>query len=78
MTKIVIELSNYDDVILIKKIAERLKAKYKIEERTDTNLTSGISIDKLHNIIRGGVDVSNFGNPSDWQKKVRSDRSLNF
>lgn len=34
----------------------------------------GKSNEYLYNIINKGIDVSNYGDPSQWQKKVREDR----
>jgi GH25 family lysozyme M1 (1,4-beta-N-acetylmuramidase) len=32
---------------------------------------------ELLKIINAGTDVSNFGNPSEWQKEARKDRTFN-
>ena len=33
--------------------------------------------DEWIKIIDEGVDVSNFGDPSEWQREIRKDRTIN-
>jgi len=73
MTRIILESENNKDVLLITELAERLKIKYKIEklnlEKTSYKLSS-----KARNLLKEGVDISNYGDPSEWQRIVRKDR----
>ncbi len=76
MTRIILESENNKDVLLITELAERLKIKYKIEEQSLDNKKYEIS-DRVNNLLKEGVDISNYGDPSEWQRNVRKDRSLN-
>lgn len=76
MTRIILESENNKDVLLITELAERLKIKYKIEEQNLDNKKYEIS-DRVNNLLKEGVDISNYGDPSEWQRNVRKDRSLN-
>ncbi len=71
MTRIILETQNKKDLILITELAERLKIKYKIEPL-------GIKINKkeINLYLNKGSDISNFGNPSRWQRNVRKDRKI--
>lgn len=71
MTRIILETQNKKDLILITELAERLKIKYKIEPL-------GISLNKkkISLYLKKGSDISNFGNPSKWQRNVRKDRKI--
>lgn len=66
MTRIILETQNKKDLILITELAERLKIKYKIEPL-------GIKINKkeINLYLNKSSDISNFGNPSRWQRNVR-------
>jgi hypothetical protein len=44
-------------------------------EDVDENKKKGKTDDELKKVIRKGADVSNFGDPVDWQKKTREDRN---
>lgn len=77
MTRIIVESKNYQDVVLIKELAERLKISYQILKTPESGETIK-STEDLLKAIRNGVDVSNFGDPSTWQKKVREDRNLHL
>ena len=64
-----------DKKILIA-IAEKLGIKkYSVSKSTDVVRKS--NREDLFKIIDAGVDVSNFGDPSLWQKETRKDRNLN-
>jgi hypothetical protein len=76
MTRIILESENNKDVLLITELAERLKIKYKIEKLNLDNIKYEIS-DRVSNLLKEGVDISNYGDPSEWQRNVRKDRSLN-
>lgn len=75
MTRIILESNNNNDVLLIKELAERLNINYKIQSVPAPN-TSEKNLEHYYKIINKVVDVSNYGNPSKWQKKVREDRSI--
>ena len=57
-------------------IAEKLGIKkYSVSKSTDVVRKS--NREDLFKVIDAGVDVSNFGDPSLWQKETRKDRNLN-
>ena len=66
MTRIILESNNSNDLLLIKKLAERLKIKYKIQT---ISRPGNKKLEYYYDLINKGVDVSNFGDPSLWQKK---------
>jgi len=68
MTRIILE-----DVLLITELAQRLKIKYKIE-KLSSDLKPYKTDNQTNYLLKEGVDVSNYGDPSQWQKKVRKDR----
>ena len=75
MTRIILESKNYNDLQLIKELANRLNIRYKIQnfpiaETNDKNL------EHYYKLINKEVDVSNYGDPSQWQKRVREDRNI--
>lgn len=71
MTKIILESDDKKDLMLIKQLAERLKIKYSIEVSSPKPSKSD-----LKDSLKKNIDISNFGNPSDWQRDVRKDRKL--
>ncbi len=75
MTRIILESKNYNDLKLIKELADRLRIHYKIQTLPGTEIT-GKNLEHYYNLINKGVDVSNYGDPSQWQKKVREDRNI--
>lgn len=76
MTRIILESSNSKDVLLITELAERLKIKYKIEKLTSGKNKYELN-DQVSDLLKEGVDVSNYGDPSEWQRIVRKDRITN-
>jgi len=72
MTRIIIESNNKKDVLLIKELAERLKIKYEVQDLIKTEKSESDVIN-YYKLIDKGVDVSNYGDPSLWQKNVRED-----
>jgi hypothetical protein len=78
MTRIILESGNRKDLLLIKELAERLKIKYKIQDLGRTEKKVGNGLEHYYRFIDKGVDVSNYGDPSLWQKKVRKDRNINI
>ncbi|MCL5028949.1 MAG: hypothetical protein M1480_08005 [Bacteroidetes bacterium] len=77
MTRIILESKNKNDVMLIKELAERLNISYKIQTIPAPG-NSEKNLEHYYKIINKIVDVSNYGDPSQWQKKVREDRSINI
>jgi hypothetical protein len=75
MTRIILESKNNNDVQLIKELAERLNIRYKIQTIPSSE-TIDKNLDHYYKLLNKVVDVSNFGDPSQWQKKVREDRSI--
>ncbi len=75
MTRIILESKNNNDVRLIKQLAERLHIHYKIQSVRRTDIT-GNDIEPYYKLIDKIIDVSNYGEPSHWQKNVRKDRRL--
>lgn len=73
MTRIILESENKNDVILIKELAERLNISYKIQS-LHLDKSSNKDIDQHYKIINKVVDVSNYGDASQWQRNVREDR----
>ncbi|HQF42271.1 MAG TPA: hypothetical protein PK073_05110 [Ignavibacteriaceae bacterium] len=73
MTRIILESDNSKDVLLITELAQRLKIKYKIE-KLSSDLKPYKTDNQTNYLLKEGVDVSNYGDPSQWQKKVRKDR----
>ena len=76
MTRIILESKNKSDVLLITELADRLKIKYKIETRASVIKTKKIETKTANSLLDKGVDISNYGDPSEWQRNVRKDRSL--
>jgi hypothetical protein len=74
MTRIILETNNNNDVLLIKEIADRLKIKYELQSIPETELKE--KLEHYYKVIKKGADVSNYGDPSLWQKKVREDRNI--
>ena len=77
MTRIILESQNKNDVLLITELAERLKIKYKIETISSNKIDGDKNIRKIHSLLDKGADVSNYGDPSEWQRSVRKDRNIN-
>ncbi len=61
--------------MLIKELAERLNISYKIQSIPSIEI-SGKKRNYYYKLIDKVVDVSNYGDPTQWQKKVREDRSI--
>ena len=75
MARIILESKNKSDVRLIKELAERLNIRYKIQT-VPTSETAVKDQEHYYNVVKKVVDVSNYGDPSQWQKKVREDRNI--
>jgi hypothetical protein len=78
MTRIILESDNNKDVLLIRELADRLKIKYEIQDLTKMEKKNKKELEQYYKLINKGTDVSNYGDPSVWQKKVRKDRNVNF
>lgn len=76
MTRIILESQNKNDVLLITELAARLKIKYKIETLSSEKIGEDMNIKKIHSSLAKGVDISNYGDPSEWQRSVRKDRNI--
>ncbi len=74
MTRIILESDNKRDILIIKELADRLNIKCKIQDQVSSGKSSK-NIHKHYKLIDKGVDVSNYGDPSLWQKTVRKDRN---
>jgi len=74
MTRIILESDNERDILIIKELADRLNIKCNIQDMISSG-KSGKNILKYYKLIDKGVDVSNYGDPSLWQKTVRKDRN---
>jgi hypothetical protein len=77
MTRIILESNNSNDLLLIKELAERLRIKYKIQTIAQ-NESEKEMLEHYYELINKGADVSNYGDPSLWQKKMRLDRNISF
>ena len=76
MEQITFEIDDKKDVNLLIAIADKLGIKKYVVSKTTETLKRNKRED-LFKTIDAGVDVSNFGNPSLWQKKTRKDRIIN-
>lgn len=70
MEQLIFDISNRREAELLIQIAERLGLKkYKILKNKERGA-------QIKSIIKKGVDVSNFGDPSEWQRQTRKDRKI--
>jgi len=76
MEQITFEIDDKKDVNLLIAIADKLGIKKYVVSKTTKTLKRNKRED-LFKTINAGVDISNFGNPSLWQKKTRKDRIIN-
>jgi len=72
MTRMILEIKENSDVKIFKEIADRLELPYTIEDLVPTDIPQ----EKIQRIMQG-IDVSNFGEPTDWQRETRKDRNFN-
>jgi len=75
MNQITFEIENKKDVNLLISIAEKLGIKKYVVSKS---ITKEKDSKDLFKIIDAGVDISNFGDPSQWQRETRKDRNLNL
>ncbi len=76
MEQVTFVIDNKKDVNLLIAIAEKLGIKKHVISKTTETLKKNKRED-LFKTIDTGVDVSNFGDPSSWQRKTRKDRIFN-
>lgn len=73
MEQVTFVIENKKDVNLLIAIAEKLGIKkYTVSKTLKKNKQ-----EDLFKTIDAGVDVSNFGDPSLWQRETRKDRTFN-
>ncbi len=79
MEKITFVIDKNKDADLLISIAKKLGIrKYSITKPKPTSKEKAAGLKKLLNTLEARVDVSNFGDPSKWQRKTRKDRSINL
>jgi len=76
MEQVTFVIDNKKDVNLLIAIAAKLGIKKFIVSKT-TKTQEKNKLEDLFKTIDAGVDVSNFGDPSSWQKETRKDRMFN-
>ncbi len=76
MEQVIFEIDNKKDANLLIAIADKLGIKKHVVSKTTEALKKNKREDLLKT-IDVGVDVSNFGNPSTWQREARKDRIFN-
>ena len=75
MEQITFIIKNKKDRNLLIMLADRLGIKGYFR-KDETQVVAKDEREKYLKIIRAGVDVLNFGDPSEWQQKTRKDRLL--
>ena len=75
MEQITFIIKNKKDRNLLIMLAHRLGIKGYFR-KDETQVVAKDEREKYLKIIRAGVDVLNFGDPSEWQQKTRKDRLL--
>ncbi len=75
MEQITFIIKNKKDRNLLIMLADRLGIKG-YSQKDETQVVAKDEREKYLKIIRAGVDVLNFGDPSEWQQKTRKDRLL--
>ena len=76
MEQVTFIIEHKKDKNLLIGLAEKLGIKKYIVTK-DTNVVKKENPDEWFKIIDEGVDVSNFGDPSEWQSETRKDRTIN-
>lgn len=74
MEQVTFVTDDIKDINLLISIAEKIGLKKYIISQTQNKTAKKRK--ELFKIIDGGVDVSNFGDASEWQRKTRKDRIL--
>lgn len=71
MTRMIIDIKDQKDIRILSELVDRLKLHYSIEVLPSTSMKE-IDWDSINR----GIDISKFGNPVDWQKEQRKERSI--
>ncbi len=74
MEQITFVTEDIRDINLLISIAEKIGLKKYIISQTESKKNKHRK--ELFKIIDAGVDVSNFGDASEWQRKTRKDRVI--
>ena len=75
MEQVTFIIENKKDKNLLIALADRLGLKKIVTK--EKNVVKKESSEEWFKIINAGVDVSNFGDPSEWQRETRKDRTIN-
>ena len=74
METLIVHPDNEEQLNALKAFMRSLKIKFTKNELVKPSTSNETKLQKLSSILDKGADVTNFGNPSRWQKKVRQDR----
>lgn len=69
MEQVTFIIENKKDKNLLNSLADRLGLKKNVTK--EKNVVKKESPEEWFKIIDAGVDVSNFGDPSEWQREIR-------
>jgi len=72
MERITLEIHNPRDVDLLISLAKRIGITIVDEKK----INDPSELKRSRSIIEKGCDISSFGDPGRWQKKVRKDRKM--
>ena len=72
MERITLEIHNPGDVDLLISLAKRIGITIVDEKK----IIDPSELKRTRSIIEKGCDISSFGDPVKWQKKVRQDRKI--
>lgn len=76
MEQVTFIVENKKDKNLLIALAENLGLK-KYFITNEKNVVKNNKREDLFKIIDAGVDVSNFGDPSEWQRETRKNKTIN-
>ena len=76
MERVTFEIENQKELKLLISIAEKLGITRFFYSKSAKSKRS--ELQKIHQIIDKGADISTFGDVNEWQSSVREDRKLNF
>jgi len=76
MEQVTFEAENKKDVNLLIAIAEKLGIRKHVVSKRAEKLKKEDKQEDLFRIIDAGTDISNFGDPSLWQRETRKDRII--
>ena len=74
METLIVHPDNEEQLNALKAFMRSLKIKFTKNELVKPSTSNETKLQKLSSILYKGADVTNFVNPSRWQKKVRQDR----